>query len=117
MRIAYRRRAACDGHHPAADGMSGHGDRRAAARAYLALRWRHLVRSEGPVAGMAGGQAHAELFVVSMIFSENRFPLFGIMLYPGSRDFRIVASTIAAARTLGGWLPVDRMESMRAKAS
>src|SRR5258708_6879051 len=35
----------------------------------------------------------------------------------GRRNFRIVASTISAARALGGWLPVDMIASIFAKAS
>ena len=40
-------------------------------------------------------------------------PIYGIAL----RAFRIVASTISAARALGGWLPVDMIWSIFAKAS
>src|SRR5689334_8556899 len=37
--------------------------------------------------------------------------------YPASRPFRISASTMSAARTLGGRLPVDMIASSPAKAS
>ena len=50
MRIAYRRRARGQGHHPASDGLSRYADRRTAQSAHLAIGRRRVVRSQGPIA-------------------------------------------------------------------
>ena len=78
----------CDGHHPVADGMPGHRDRCAAEGTHLAVRGRALVRPQGSVAGMAGGQAPGGLIFVEHDLRANAsrlslgkpVPAFGIML-------------------------------------
>ncbi len=57
MRLAYRRRARRQGHHPASDGLSRYADRRSPQDAHLAIGWRVVVRPEGSIAGVAGRYA------------------------------------------------------------
>ena len=78
MRIAHRRRARRERHDPAEDGLPRHADCRTAQSAHLGIGWRLVVRSEGPVAGVAGryvaeGVAHALALARAHAMNCNRF--------------------------------------------